>query len=120
MIFNPREVIKVLQKLQYDAALNHKELQCIRTLIVYLDNEEPKLTFEEFQALFDCTPNYIDEYTLRIDVTPKTKCYMRVQKSKSGIRASNSTAEICPEIKEHLEYAAYSEFLKAIKGLECK
>ncbi len=116
MIFNNREVVDVLRKYFYNTDLTNKDRITIQTLIYYLNHQEPKITFEEFNELFKVEKKLIDKQTVELDVIPKNKFYVRVEDG----RLINDMMNVNAEIQEHIQGIAYSEFEKVLDNLKEK
>jgi len=114
MIFNVKEVVKSLEKYLFYTNLTHKDIITIRTLICYLELQEPKITFDEFNELFKVEKKKVDNETVELDVVPKNKFYVKV----ADDRLVNDIMSVNPEIQEHIQGIAYSEFKKVLDNLK--
>lgn len=115
MIFNAKETIKVLEKYLYRANLTEKEFRTIRTLICYLDMQEPKITLEEFNELFKIEKKRITNDVVELDVIPKNKIYLQVADGRLINDIMNISVD---DIQEHIQLLAYNEFYKILDKLE--
>lgn len=113
MIFNTEEVIAVLKNCLYNRELTNKDIIALRTLIVYLEQQEPKITFDEFNQLFKVEKNLIDHDLVELNVVPKNKFYVKFADG----RLINDIMDVNSQIQEHIQGIAYSEFKKVLNNL---
>ena len=118
MIFNKREMVdtlmNILHKCGYD--MNEDELLTLRMAIHYFEESAPKLTFDEFKALFDCKAKYLDDETVELEVTPKKKCYAKVIQRGDVKKAYSKKLgiEVCLDYEEDLLVLAHSQFIRHV------
>ena len=120
MIFNIEKIVETLNDIKFHYELNSEQYKDLNALVGYFANQEPKLTFDEFKRLFNCDAKYLDEEKIEINIVPKRKVFVYVDKSISYPRAYNHDLGISinPELEEHLLQAAYMQFKKSLEELE--
>lgn len=121
MILNKQEVAQRLREISYLPDLTSEDRRCLMVLSVYLDNAEPLLTFDEFNELFKCEPQQLDEETYTVKVTPKNNIYLHIDKSVADVlRGYTDGCNINIENEEHIKWIVYDEFCKSIEELKTR
>ena len=124
MIFNKNELGHKLQEISYRGnGLTNEDVQVLRTVSTYFLNDAPLLTYDEFISLFNCTITDEDKEVKRITITPvrdNIRVFMNSNFSTDQFINNELKMVINPQIQEHIQRLAYTQFVQQIKELKSK